>query len=161
LWLLVAHGFEDVIEEGLNDPRFDPDFAECDMMAPICCWMDGAKKICRDHYNKDKRKCKIPKNWPKGNHCIDTSTPEGLNEASSIWTYYIPLAMKECCAKHKKEPCPCKECKVRYFCQKDLAGIPGAPLDPLIILLGENPCGREYTWNCDTKKWDSPSTPWM
>jgi RHS repeat-associated protein len=161
LWLIIAHGYEEVIRKGLEDPRFDPDFAECDLMAPICCWMDGAKKVCRDHYNKKNRKCKIPNNWPKGNHCIDTSTAEGFNEAKSIWTRYIPLAMAECCSKGKQEPCLCKECKVRYFCQDGMVGLPGAPLNPLVDLLGENPCGREYTWNCDTKSWNQTSTPWM
>jgi RHS repeat-associated protein len=161
LWLLITHGYEEVIREGLDQPVFEPRFDECDMMAPICCWMENAKRTCRDHYDKNRRKCKIPKNWPNGNHCIDTSKPDGRREAVSYWTRIIPLAMKECCKSGKSKPCECKECKVRYFCHNDMVGVPNAPLDPLIDILGENPCGREYTWHCDTEVWDETSIPWM
>jgi RHS repeat-associated protein len=156
-YVVVTHGpwmgFEPWWEWAFREfeKKFNPEFDKCDKVAPFCCWMDKGIKRCKLRYPK---KDPVPNNWPDWPDIINTAEPDGRNKIKTIFTIYIPQAMKECCNGNK---CDCKECFVQFFCPfKDLKSYIDPVIDPTganPLLPSKNPCGGKWTWDCKASAW--------
>jgi len=161
-WVLVADYYS--IEEGLDPKYVDPEFDQCDRMAPICCWIKKGKKICREKY-PDIKDPFIP-NWPDfGNNPIDTNDPiEAKRKAAikfllDLFENVIPRSMAQACKDNK---CDCTTFKATIVCDKlardtIMPPLVSDPANPDPNLLPHNPCGRTYDWDCKGGAWSDPN----
>lgn len=160
VWIPITHGprgiwideWKKTIDE-IDDQ--DPEFDKCDMIGPVCCWVDQGVRRCKYRFGPNV----IPESWPDDwEDVIDTSTGKGKSQILKIFKYYLPRAMAECCSPFKqgenKRVCGCKECKVAFVCHPDMVKYMDPFVDPLDPRMPQtNPCGKVWTFDCSGKSW--------